>query len=154
MPSSHCLTDLTSCDTCIFTCTPNQPRSPHQSSQHQHHFHLNLLCRHASQPQKPILDAIPRIYWSHSLNFGHSDPSILITTGTTVAFSFHVFSISSLSPCYFSGILFLFPDVAIATSYHYSLPPLLGPNYWLVSLGTSRPYSATVFLHAMPSTSL
>uniref|UniRef100_A0AAX7UZ72 Immunoglobulin V-set domain-containing protein n=1 Tax=Astatotilapia calliptera TaxID=8154 RepID=A0AAX7UZ72_ASTCA len=50
-----------------------------------------------------ISDVIPGICWSHSPSLGVTTPSAPITTGTTVTFTLHILSSSSLSPLYFSS---------------------------------------------------
>ena len=48
-------------------------------------------------------DVVPGICWSHSSSLGVTAPSAPITTGTTLAFTFHVLYRSSFSPWDFSN---------------------------------------------------
>lgn len=75
-----------------------------------------------------ILDVIPRICRSYSPSLGVTALSASIVTGTTVAFTLHSFSTSSLSPWYFSNFSCSFSLTLLSRGiafYHYSRLPLL-----------------------------
>uniref|UniRef100_A0A669AZ21 mitogen-activated protein kinase kinase kinase n=1 Tax=Oreochromis niloticus TaxID=8128 RepID=A0A669AZ21_ORENI len=135
-----------------------------------------------------ISDVVPGICWSHSPSLGVTAPSAPITTGTTVTFTLHILSSSSLSPWYFSSfscsfflmLLSFGTATSITTAVFFCLSTTTMSG-WLATtilsvciwkshrilarsfsitlggishfdLGTSRLYSAQMFLYTMPAT--
>ena len=97
-------------------------------------------------------DDVPGICWSHSSSLGVTAPSAPITTGTTLAFSFHVFSSSSLSPWYYSSLLYSYFlmllslgfAMSITTAYFFCLSVTIMSNTYIsiYFLNTQRTTSA------------
>ena len=76
-------------------------------------------------------DVVPAICWSHSSSLGVTASSAPITTGTTLAFIFHVLQFLLQLLISYQILVFLLLDVAvtwICYVYHHCLLPLLAPS--------------------------
>ena len=91
-----------------------------------------------------MFDVVPGVCWSHSSSLGATTSSTLITTGTAVAFTLHIFCIFHFDPWYsFSHFLF----------YHYCCL-LLGtnsPGYFIsLDLEITQDISPSILLEVSP----